>query len=78
MVIAEYPDGRVETIDLNDRYIYQRGEHYLKMQSDGKGGYTGNIQKLGSGIFTNAVIEFPGQPGKFAIAQEILRPLMNY
>jgi len=66
--IAEYPDGHKETFPLEDRYIYQHGEHYMRMMPDGKGGFQGNIQKLGSGVFVNAVIEFPGQPGSAIIS----------
>jgi hypothetical protein len=40
----------------------------MKMQPNGNGGFTGNIQKLGSGVFSNAVIEFPGQPGQAVLA----------
>lgn len=66
--IAEYPDGRRETIPLENRYIYQHGEHYMKMLPDGKGGFHGNIQKLGNGVFANSIIEIPGQSGSAVIS----------
>lgn len=66
-LVVEYPNQSRETVTVNERYFYQRGEHYLKMVSDGKGGYEGNILNLGSGVFANLVIEFPDQPGNFAI-----------
>ena len=76
--IAEHPNGKRETIPLEDRYIYQHGEHYLKMVPNGKGGYDGNIRKIGSGVHTNLVMQFPGQnektviKGKFAPTDELL------
>lgn len=77
MYLATYPDGSTETIILSDRYIYQHGEHYIKMEPDGKGGYAGNIKKLGDGIFSNIIVELPGQPmaiikGKFPPSDELL------
>ncbi|WP_345952994.1 hypothetical protein [Mucilaginibacter sp. PAMB04168] len=67
MIVAEYPNGERNTISVNHRYFYQRGQHYLRMEPDGKGGFVGNIQKLGSGMFTNVVVEVPGQPGQAVI-----------
>ena len=66
-LVAEHPGGKKETFQLEDKYLYQHGEHYLKMMPDGKGGFMGNIQKVGSGIYTNLVIEIPGQPGSAVI-----------
>ena len=39
----------------------------MKMLPDGKGGFYENMQKLGSGVYTSIVIEFPGQPGSAVI-----------
>ncbi len=66
-LIAEYPDGRKESRTVDDRYFYQSGNHYMKMQPDGKGGFFGNIEQLGNGVFSHIIIEFPGQPEKAAI-----------
>lgn len=66
-LIAEYPDGKKEVRTVNDRYIHQSGNHYMRMKPDGKGGFYGNIEQLGSGLFSHLVIELPGQPKKAAI-----------
>lgn len=66
-IIAEYPDGTIQKLTVDERYIYQTGQHYMKMQSDGNGGYTGNMYQPGSGVFVNSVIQFPGQPESVAI-----------
>lgn len=65
--IAEYPDGKKETIPLKNRYSYQHGEHYTKLKPDGKGGLKGNIQRLGNGVHTSVVLEMPGQSKKALI-----------
>jgi hypothetical protein len=62
-----HPDGKKEMISVDDRYMYQRGNHYIQMQPDGKGGYTGNISQLVPGVFSHVVIEFPDQPNKAVI-----------
>jgi hypothetical protein len=63
-----HPDGKIETISVNDRYMYQRGNHYIQMQPDGKGGFAGNISQLAPGVFSNIVVELPNQPGQAVIA----------
>lgn len=76
--IAEHPDGKKETVPLENRYIFQHGEHYMKMVPDGKGGYKGNIRRLGSGVHVNLVVQLPGQKktavmkGKFPPTDELL------
>lgn len=76
--IAEMPDGKKEKISLEERYIYQHGEHYMKLKPDGNGGYNGNISRLGNGVFANIVLELPGQKntavihGKFAPSDDLL------
>ncbi|MEM6816208.1 MAG: hypothetical protein AAF600_17765 [Bacteroidota bacterium] len=78
LYIAEFPNGQKQTIPLEDRYIYQHGEHYMKMKPDGKGRFQGNIKKLGSGVHTSVVLEIPGQKetaiihGRFAPSDELL------
>ena len=67
VIIAEYPNGHTEKISVNERYFFQHGQHYMKMQPDEQGNFSGEIKKLGSGIFVNAIIEIPGQPGSAAI-----------
>ena len=62
-----HPDGKKQMISVDDRYMYQRGNHYLRMQPDGKGGYAGNISQLVPGVFSHLIIEFPNQPQKAAI-----------
>lgn len=66
-LIAQYPDGRKETRTIVDRYFYQRGNHYMKMQPDGKGGFWGNIEQLGNGVFSHIIVELPGQIEKASI-----------
>lgn len=76
-IVAEFPDGTKERIPIESKYYYQRGEHYMKMLSDGKGSYHGNIKRIGNGVHTNMVIEFPGQKqsavlkGKFPPSDEL-------
>ncbi|MCY1660111.1 hypothetical protein [Chryseobacterium sp. SL1] len=76
--IAELPDGTKKKIILSDKYTYQHGEHYVKLQPDGKGGFYGNIKKLGNGVYTSIVLELPGQKnsavikGRFAPSDELL------
>lgn len=70
--VIEFPDGKTETSEgINDRYLYQRGNHYLPMVSDGKGVHTGTMQKIGTGIFTHSIIEIPDQPGSIAITPNL-------
>ncbi|RYE39134.1 MAG: hypothetical protein EOP48_26145, partial [Sphingobacteriales bacterium] len=52
ILIADYPDGKREMIKVENKYLYQHGEHYMKMQPDGIGGYVANITKIGSGVYT--------------------------
>jgi len=66
-LVAEFPDGKKELRTIDDRYFYQSGNHYIKMKPDGKGGFYGNIEQLGNGIFSHVVIELPGQAEKAAI-----------
>lgn len=76
--VAEFPDGKKESIPLENRYSYQHGEHFTKMKPDGKGGFQGNIQKVGNGVHTTVVLEMPGQTkkalikGKFPPYDELL------
>ncbi|MPM30960.1 hypothetical protein SDC9_77513 [bioreactor metagenome] len=78
LIVAEFPDGTKETIPIESKYYYQRGEHYIKMLPDGNRGYHGNIKRIGNGVHTNVVIEFPGQKqsavikGKFSPSDELL------
>jgi len=68
-MMIEYPDGSSDSYTIEDRYIYQHGEHYIKMQPDGMGGFEGHSKKIGQGIYTSMVLEIPGQPGSAAITQ---------
>lgn len=76
--IAEFPDGKKEKVVLTDKYTYQHGEHFMKLQPDGKGGFYGNIKKLGNGVYTSLVIEMPGHKnsavikGRFPPSDELL------
>lgn len=76
--IVELPDGTKEKIVFSDKYIYQHGEHYVKLQPNGKGGFFGNIKRLGNGVYTSIVLEMPGQKnsavikGRFAPSDELL------
>lgn len=77
-IIAEFPNGDRKIIPIENKYTYQRGEHYIKMRPDGKGGYYGNINRLSHGVHTNVVMEFPCQKqsavikGKFPPSDELL------
>lgn len=62
-----HPDGKIEVITVDDRYMYQRGNHYIQMKPDGKDGFTANISQIAPGVFSNIVVEFPNQPGKAVI-----------
>jgi hypothetical protein len=68
VLVIQHPDGKVEQRTVDDRYIYQHGEHFYKMQLQADGSYLGSITQQGSGIFVNSIIEFPGQPGHAAIS----------
>lgn len=62
-LIFTHPDGTLTQVTIDDRYFYQRGNHYIKMVPDRNGGFGGNIFELSPGVFTNLVIELPNQPG---------------
>jgi hypothetical protein len=78
MLIFEFPAGERQEITVYDRYLYQRGNHYVKMQPDGKGGLTGNVNQVASGVFSHVVIELPNDPnkavlqGRFAPSDQLL------
>lgn len=67
---AHYPDGRTEIISADNRYLFQRGNHYMKMEVAEDGTMRGNITKVGRGIYTNVVVELPGQPGSFILSNK--------
>lgn len=66
--IAEYPDGSKEKFPLTDKYTYQHGEYFIKLQPDGKEGFYGDLKKIGNGVYTNLVIEIPGQKGSAVLS----------
>lgn len=53
---------QTQEIDYNNKYIYQRGNHYMKQLDLADGTKTGYMKQLGSGIFRHAVLKpFPDQ-----------------
>ncbi|KAA9325142.1 hypothetical protein F0P96_20815 [Hymenobacter busanensis] len=68
MLVGTFADGRKQVFPFYDRYVYQRGKHYLRMTPDGKGGFQGNITRVGSGVYASLVVEIPGQPGSAALS----------
>lgn len=75
---VSFPDGRREKINIEDRYVYQHGELYLKTIAKEDGSYEGNISRPANGVFNNLVIEIPEQKsftviqGKFAKSDDLL------
>lgn len=65
--IADTPDGKKEKFVLKDKYSYQHGEYFMKLQPDGLGGFQGDLKKIGNGVYTNLVIEMPGQKGSLVV-----------
>ncbi|OSZ78119.1 hypothetical protein CAP35_07600 [Chitinophagaceae bacterium IBVUCB1] len=45
------------TIDLNTRYLYQKGNHYVQQEEHPDGTITGNVYKLASGVFAHSVMQ---------------------
>ena len=70
-LIIQYPNKPYEQILLNDRYTYQHGSHYLKMQEIGAGSWQGTMHKVGSGVYTSVVMEFPGQPNQAVLSPKV-------
>jgi hypothetical protein len=66
-----HKDGKVNTITVTDRYMYQRGNHYVKMQPDGKGNLSGSISQIAPGVFSNIIVEIPNKPGQVVIAGKL-------
>lgn len=56
MIVVEMPSGEREEVNIHDKYIYQRGNHYVKMSLDESGGMTGYIKNGPSGVFTHLVV----------------------
>ncbi len=52
-----YPDGKIETFDLDGRYLYQHGEHYLRTSVDEQGNFSATISTPSSGIHIKRVVE---------------------
>lgn len=67
-------------IDIDNRYIFQSGNHYLKSQLKENGSVVGDINKVASGIFTHCILKLPywkeGEEvkisGRFAPSDELL------
>lgn len=51
------------TIDIKNKYMFQRGNLYLEGKEDEKGTVTGNVKRIASGVFAHSVFQpFPDQP----------------
>lgn len=61
-------DGNRESVSVDDRYIYQRGQHYIQLRPGPDGSSSGNINYVAPGVFSNLALEFPNQPGRAVIA----------
>jgi hypothetical protein len=61
MLAAERGNSMSPVLPLYDRYLYQHGEHYCRMQADGTGSFTGSMSSY-AGVHTHAVID-PTQLG---------------
>jgi hypothetical protein len=67
-LVAQVNGDHQEVIGLVDKYVYQRGNHYMRMLPDGQGGFYGNIQYMASGVHAHMVIQLPDDPDSIAIA----------
>src|SRR5690606_23055034 len=67
-MIFDFQDGRRHEVIVEDRYMFQRGNHYVKMQPDGKGGFVSNVNLIAPGVFSNIVMELPNDPSKAILA----------
>ncbi len=67
-LIIDHPNGNREKLTLENRYFYQHGNHYLKMKRNPDNSLSGTMNKLGSGLYTHAVWEFPEQSSSAVIS----------
>lgn len=67
-LLGHREDGTLEEFPIEGKYLYQKGKHYTKMMAVNDGGYTGNMQDIGSGVEVISVIEIPGQKGSFSVS----------
>jgi hypothetical protein len=68
MIIYNDEHGKEQRLSIDDRYMFQRGKHYTKMQHTADGTWTGNMAMVASGVYTQSVIQLPGQTEQLLMA----------
>ncbi len=50
-----------ETLSINERYIFQSGNHFYKMKADKSGSFYGTMKNQGAGIYNHLIWETDGR-----------------